>query len=108
MGWFSISPVLFRVVVSIVRDIDLPRLFHEGWFCRPNGGVALNKKELVLLAGAFDPARFPLLWNPWAWLAVLPTLFGSTNMRELGLKIITKQPLGHQHIGRAEVAILLV
>ena len=57
MGWVSISAVFGHVVVS-----------------RPNGGVALDKKELVLLAGAFDPARFPLLWNPWAWLAVLPTL----------------------------------
>ena len=26
-----------------------------------------------MLAGSFDPAWFPLSWNPWAWLAVLPT-----------------------------------
>ena len=66
MGWVSISAVFGRVVVS--RDTTCLG-------CSTRAGFAAQMAaSLSIKSGAFDPARFPLLWNPWAWLAVLPTL----------------------------------
>ena len=89
MGWVSISAVFGRVVVS--RDTTCLGCSTRAGFAAPMVASLLIKKSSYCWLAPLIQQDFPSCG--------IHGLVGSTNMRELGLKIIAKQPLGHSVTG---------